>query len=151
VGENKPTLSAEIDAIRQAYAALNRGDVPGFVQMFDPQIERIERLDPVNFPSGRIYRGLAEVTQHVSKGRATWAEGGCHPQEFIVAGDRVIVLVDVRVRVKDETQWRQGRVADGYAFRNGKAIEFHTFSDERQARQWAGIEPRMQPETPSDV
>lgn len=140
MSEAKPTLSAEIDAIRQAYAALNRGDVAGFVQMFDPQIERIERLDPANFPSGRAFHGLTAVTEHVTQGRATWAEGGCHPQEFIVNANRVLVLVDVRVRVKDETQWREGRVADGYAFRNGKAIAFHTFGDERQAREWAGIE-----------
>lgn len=133
-------LSAEIDAIRQAYAALNRGDVPGFLQLFDPQVERIERLAPADFPTGRLYRGLAEMTEHVSTARATWAEGGCEPQQFIVAGDRVIVLVDVRVRLKNETQWRQGRTADAFAFRNGKAIEFHTFPDEHQARQWAGIE-----------
>ena len=136
----QPTLSSEIDAIRQAYAALNRGDVPGFVHLFDPQIERIERIEPAECPSGRIYRGLAEVTEHVSKGRATWAEGGCEPRRFIVAGDRVLVLVDVRVRLTGETQWREGRTADGYAFRNGKAIAFHTFADERQAREWAGIE-----------
>jgi ketosteroid isomerase-like protein len=133
--ESTPTLAAEIDAIREAYAALNRGDVPGFVQIFDPQIERIE-----HFPAGGSHRGLAEVTEHVSNARATWAEGGCEPQQFIVAGDRVIVLVDVRVRLKGETQWREGRVADGYAFRNRKAIEFRTFGDERQAREWADVE-----------
>jgi ketosteroid isomerase-like protein len=135
--EPTPTLAAEIDAIRAAYAALNRGDVPGFVRMFDPQIERIEQL---GFPSDRRYHGLAAVTEHVAKARATWAEGGCEPQRFIVAGNRVIVLVDVRVRLKDETQWREGRTADGYTFRDGKAIAFCTFGDERQARQWAGVE-----------
>lgn len=133
--EPTSTFAAEIDAVRKAYAALNRGDVPGFVSLFDPTVERIEE-----FPSGTTCRGLAAMTQHVAEARATWAEGGCEPQRFRVAGDRVIVFVDVRVRLKTETQWREGRAVDVYTFRNGKAIEFRTFFDERKALQWAGVQ-----------
>jgi len=132
--EPTSTLAAEIDAVREAYAALNRGDVPGFVRLFDASVERIEEF------SGVTCHGLAAVTQHVAEGRATWAEGGCEPQRFCVAGDRVIVFVDVRVRLKNETQWREGRTVDVYTFRNGKVIEFRTFGDERQAVQWAGVQ-----------
>src|SRR3954452_7370250 len=132
--EPTSTLAAEIDAVHEAYAALNRGDVPGFVRLFDASVERIEEL------SGVTCHGLAAVTQHVAEGRATWAEGGCQPQRFRVAGDRVIVFVDVRVRLKNETQWREGRTVDVYTFRNGKVIEFRTFGDERQAVQWAGVQ-----------
>ena len=136
--ESTPTLAAEIEAIREAYAALNRGDIPAFVSLFDPQIERIE---PAEFPQGGTYQGLAAVTAHVAKGRGTWAEGGCEPRRFIVAGDRVIVFVHVRVRLKHETEWREGRIADAFTFRNGKAIQFRTFADERQALEWAGVKP----------
>src|SRR4029450_6247626 len=106
------------------------------VRVFDPQIKRIE---PAEFPQGGTYRGLAAVTAHVSKGRGTWAEGSCQPERFIVAGDRVIVLIHVRGRLKTEAEWREGRLADVYPFRNGKAIEFRTFADERQALEWAGV------------
>ena len=136
MSNSTPLLAAEIEAIREAYAALNRNDIPGFVQFFDPQIERIE---PADFPQGGTYHGLAAVTAHVAKGRGTWAEGGCEPQRFVVAGDRVIVFVRVRVRLKHETEWREGRIADVYTFRNGKAIQFRTFADERQALEWAGV------------
>ena len=133
-----PSLAAEIDALRGAYAALNRNDIAGFVAVFDPQIERIE---PADFPMAGTYRGLEAVTAHVTKGRGTWAEGGCVPQRFIVApgGDRIIVLVHVRVRLKHESEWREGRIADVYTFRSGKAVQFRTFGDERQALEWAGV------------
>jgi ketosteroid isomerase-like protein len=130
-------LAAEIDAVHKAYAALNRGDVAGFVRLFDASVERIEEF------SGFTCRGLAAMTQHVAEARATWAEGGCEPQRFCVggvAGDRVVVFVDVRVRLKNETPWREGRIADVYTSRNGKVIEFRTFGDERQAVQWAGVQ-----------
>ena len=132
-----PPLAAETDSIREAYAALNRGDVPGFVAVFDPQIERIE---PADFPAGGTYRGLEAVTAHFSKARGTWAEGGCEPQRFVVADDRVIAFIHVHVRLKHETDWREGRIADVFTFRNGKAIQFRTFFDERQALEWAGVE-----------
>ena len=131
-----PSLAVETEALREAYAALNRNDIAGFVAVFDPQIERIE---PADFPLGGTYHGLEAVTAHVAKGRGTWAEGSCAPERFIVAGDRIIVLVHVRVRLKNETEWREGRLADVYTFRNGKVIEFRTFADEAQAFEWAGV------------
>jgi uncharacterized protein len=137
MGKRTPSLALETEAVKQAYAALNRNDVPGFVKDFDPQIERIE---PADFPGGGTYHGIAAVKAHVSHHRGTWAEGSCEPQRFIVAGDKVIVFIDVRVRLKHETEWRQGRVTDVFTFRNGKAIQFRTFADERQALEWAGVE-----------
>lgn len=135
------SIAAAKEALTQAYAALNRGDIAGFVAVFDPQIVRIE---PADFPQGGTYRGLDEVTAHVARGRGAWAEGSCEPEGFVIsptAGDRVVVLVQVRVRLKHETEWRQGRIADGFTFRNGKAIEFQTFGDVGQAMAWAGVEP----------
>ncbi|MDA1043911.1 MAG: hypothetical protein O3C57_01670 [Verrucomicrobia bacterium] len=49
------------------------------------------------------------------------------------------MLIDVRVRLKHETAWREGRIADVYTFRDGKAVQFRTFGDERQALEWAGV------------
>ena len=124
------SLAAEAEAVREAYGALNCNDIAGFVAIFDPQIERIE---PPEFPGEGTYRGLAAVTAHIAKARGTWAEGSCEPDRFIVAGDRVIAFINVRVRLKDETEWREGRIADVFTFRNGKAIQFRTFTDERAA------------------
>jgi uncharacterized protein len=136
MGKPTASLAAETSALREAYAALNRNDIAGFVKVFDPQIERIE---PADFPLGGTYHGLEAVKAHISKGRGSWAEGSCEPRRFIVAGNRVIVFIDVRVRLKAETEWREGRIADVYTFRNGKAIQFHTFADEQQALEWAGV------------
>ena len=131
-----PSLAVETEALREAYAALNRNDIPAFAAIFDPQIERIE---PADFPQGGTYHGLEAVKAHVAKGRGTWAEGSCEPERFIVAGDRIIVLIHVRVRRKHEMEWREGQIADVYTFRNGKAIQFRTFGDEGEALEFAGV------------
>ena len=99
--------------------------------MFDPQVERIEE-----FAETRTYQGLVAVTAHVAAGRSTWAEGGCEPERFIVSGDRIVVPVNVKVRLKTEAEWREGRVGDVFTFRNGKAIQYCSFIDERRAIEW---------------
>ena len=121
--------------MKETYAAINRNDVPAAVKAFDPQIEWIE---PPDFPRGGTYRGHAEVMAHISKGRNTWAEGVCELERFIVAGDKIVVFVCARVRLKDRTEWIGGRFADVWTFRNGKAIQMRSFGERQEALEWAG-------------
>ena len=131
-------VKPETEAIKEAYAALNRNDIKGFLKDFDPQIERIEFEGS---PSAGAYRGIDDVKAHVAQGRSTWDEGGCEPKRFVVAGEKVVVSVHVRVRLKDQADWIDGRTGDVFTFRDGKVIEFRTFADELEALEWAGVEP----------
>jgi uncharacterized protein len=130
-----PDRTAETEALREAYAALNRNDIPAMIRTFDPQIEWSEE-----FPGGGTHRGHAAVKEYFAQSRERWAEGSCEPERFIVAGDKVIVFVRVRVRLKDELEWREGSLGDVYTFRNGKVIQARVFDDRRQALEWAGVE-----------
>jgi ketosteroid isomerase-like protein len=51
---NTPTrpLAAETEALKEAYAALNRNDIPAMVKVFDSQIEWTE---PAEYPTGGTY------------------------------------------------------------------------------------------------
>ncbi len=133
--------SPESQALTDAYTALNRNDLSAFIQLLDPQIERIEFA---GLPQACILHGLAAVTAHFSKARATWAEGACTPERFIVTpsteGARIIVFVHVRVRLKSETDWREGDLADVFTFRNSKVIHWRTFADQREGLEWAGAQ-----------
>jgi len=131
-------LEAETETLKEAYAALNRNDIPAMVHAFDPQIEW---TDPADAPGAGAYRGHAAVIAHLSWARGTWAEGACEPERFIVVGDKIIVFVEVRVRLKDKVEWIEARMADVYTFRNRKAIRLRSFSDRREALEWAGAEP----------
>ena len=131
-----PSIEVDIQLLREAYAALNRNDIRPFVQLLDPRIEWIE----TDLPQGGIYRGLLAVEAHLLAARATWAEGSCEPQRFIAAGDRIVVLLHVQVRLNHETDWREGHIADVFTFRDGKAIEKRSFADGRRAMEWVGVE-----------
>lgn len=129
-------LAAETEALKEVYAALNRNDIPGVLKFFDPEITRIE---PAGFPSAGTYCGHAEVRAHLSQGRDTWAEGACTPERFLVAGDKIVVFLHVRVRLKNRQEWMEGRMADVFTFRGGKAVEMRSFAESAQALAWAGV------------
>ena len=125
------------EILKQVYAALNRNDIPGFLNFFDPNIERIEFEGS---PSGGIYRGYEEFKAHVIKGRSTWAEGSCSPERFIISGDKVVVYVHVHVRQKDKADWIDGYVADGFAFKNGLITQMNSYFELKDALKWAELE-----------
>jgi ketosteroid isomerase-like protein len=131
-----PPLAADTKALAEAYAAFNRGDFATFGQILDPEVEWIE---PSDSPTGGVYRGRDVVLKYLAKSRQRWAEGSCQPQRIIPAGDRLIQLVHVHVRLKQETEWREGEVAEVYTFRNGKVTQVRIFFDTSQALEWAGI------------
>ena len=131
-----PPLAIETKALRKAYAAFNRNDSAATVEALHPQVEWTE---PPEFPGGGTYHGHEGVKTYLSQSRARWAEGRSEPERFIVAGDRIIVFVHVRARLKDSRQWHEARLADVFTFRNGKVIQMRAFADRQQALKWAGV------------
>ena len=136
MSEQTLSLATEIETVKEIYAAINRNDIPAAIKSFDPQAERVE---PPGFPSAGTYRGHAAIQEHLSKGRGSWAEGVCEPEQLIAVGDKVVVFLHVRVRLKDRTDWIDGRFADVCTFCDGKIIELRTFGERQDALEWAGV------------
>jgi ketosteroid isomerase-like protein len=132
--DNTPAQNLAIQALRKAYAAFNRNDIPATVEALDPAIEWTE---PAEFPGGGTYQGHEEVKAYLTQSRANWAEGNSEPQRFIVAGDKIVVFVYTRVRLKGASLWRETTLADVYTFRDGKAVHMRAFADRREALEWA--------------
>ncbi|MBL8631032.1 MAG: nuclear transport factor 2 family protein [Rhodospirillaceae bacterium] len=129
--------AADTAVLQAIYAAINRNDIPAAVQYFDPEIVRLE---PAGFPTAGTYRGLVEMQTHLSQGRGTWAEGTCAPEQFIAAGDKIVVFLHVYVRLKNRDDWIDARFADGFVLRNGKAVLMQTFATRPEALAWAGLD-----------
>lgn len=129
-------MSTAIETLKRFFDAINRNDMEAITLDFDPEIVRIE---PEGFPTAGTYRGIVEVQEHVRKGRGSWAEGTCEPEEFLVNGDRVVVYLHARVRLIGATEWVGGRFADGFVFRNGRIIQYLSFGERADALEWAGL------------
>jgi len=125
-----------VSVLRGAYAAFNRGDIAAAVEPLDSQIEWIE---PAEFPGGGTYRGQAGVKTYLTQSRAAWAEVHSDPEQFIPAGNRIVVFVHARVRAKDSQEWQDVLLADVYTFLNGKPVHMQAFADRKEALRWAGV------------
>jgi ketosteroid isomerase-like protein len=123
--------------LRAAYAAFNRGDIVTAVRSFDPQVEWIE---PTEFPGGGTYHGVEGAKRYLAQSRAGAAQVISEPEQFIPAGDRIVVFVHARVLPKNSDVWQDFRLADVYRFQNGRVIQMHAFSNREDALRWVGIE-----------
>ncbi len=75
-----------------------------------------------------------------TQSRAAWAEVSSEPEQFIAAGNRIVVFVHARVRPRDRSEWQDVRLADVYTVRNGKGIQMRAFADRQEALRWVGAE-----------
>src|SRR6218665_3164398 len=123
----------DIEIIRQLYSGINRNDPDFTLNLMDEDITRIEFE---GFPNSGTYRGHTERRQHLIKGRSTWAEGACEPVDFFAAGNKVVVDVHVKVRLKDNPEWIDAQVADGFIIKDGRIAEFHSFVNKQKAFEW---------------
>jgi ketosteroid isomerase-like protein len=130
-------MSTEAEIPERFFAAINRNDMQAITRDLDPRIVRIE---PEGFPTAGTYRGDAEVQEYVAKGRGSWAEGSCDPEKFLVNGDKIVVYLHARVRLKGSVAWVDGRFADGFVFRKGRITRYLSFGERVDALKWAGIE-----------
>lgn len=124
-----------IVALREAYAAFNRGDIDAAVSSLDP---RIDWNEPAEFPGGGHYEGIKGVKQYLAQSRSGAAEVISEPERFIPAGDRIVVFVHARVLPRNSSQWQDFRLADVYTFRNGRAVQMRAFAERGDALRWVG-------------
>lgn len=129
-----------ISELRAAYAAFNRGDFDAAVAALDPKIQWSE---PLEFPGGATYHGSEAVKRYLMKSRAGWADGSSEPEQFIVAGDRIVVFVCARFHRRDSNEWQEVRLADVYSVRKGRMMQMKAFADRQEALSWASAKIPM--------
>jgi uncharacterized protein len=124
----------DIEIIRQVYSGVNRNDVDAVIRSMDVNIVRNEFEGS---PMAASYRGITDMRQHLVIARNTWVEGACEPIDFFAVGNKIIVTVHVKVRLRDNAEWIDERIADAFIIQDGKVMEFHSFADEQKALEWA--------------
>jgi ketosteroid isomerase-like protein len=84
-----------LDTIRRGYADLNRRDVEAWLDAFHANAEMHDLAGGPEAPPRRGHEALRGWVETVD---SLWADGRYEPQEFIDAGDFVVVAVRIRAR-----------------------------------------------------
>ena len=108
--------------VQGAYDAFAKGDVPRVLSFLSPEIEWIEAE---GFPYAGTYRGPNAVLEGVFLRLGTEWEGyAAVPDEFIDAGDIVVVLGEYSGKFKATGKSFRANFAHIWTLREGKAVKF---------------------------
>jgi ketosteroid isomerase-like protein len=117
-----------VELLRGTYEAFARGDIPGVMSAFAPDIEWNA---PAVLPHGGQARGPEEVGQFFQGLGATWEDFGLELDDFVASGDRVCVIGRAHGRLKGQET--------GYGFahcwtvRDGTCTRFDEYVDPEPA------------------
>jgi ketosteroid isomerase-like protein len=127
---------AHVDLLREFYDALNRNDVDSAVELCDPDVRIWLNPDVVaTLPP----RGHKEVGNYLRGWFDSWDIYVPHPQEFLDAGDTVVVMVQLRARGKGSRFEIEEEMADVFTLENGSIVQLRLYVDRGVALDSAGI------------
>jgi ketosteroid isomerase-like protein len=122
-------VSDNQDRLLRAYAAFNRGIAPDW-DLFDPSNEHDQTqglfLDGVFYGHDGLRAALGEI-------EADWEDLRLEPQQVIDLGDRLLVLVRMRARVRDSHAELDAQIAHVWEFREGRAVRWSVYGDHATA------------------
>ena len=128
-----------VEVVQRAYAALTRGDGDTVHDLVAPEmvVDFSRRLvDPF------VLRGRDEALGYfLTQAREPWDDWPVwEPQEVIDAGDKIAALIRFSARGEASGVEVEAHVWGLWTFRDGKAVEFKYFGDDRaEALKAAGL------------
>ena len=117
-----------LDIVRKGYDAFGRGDITTLLTLFDEQIEWISAGPPELITSGRR-TGRQAVAQVFAAVNDVFEIQRFDPKEFVVQGDRIVVLGSETARVRATGKVLDMDWAHAFTLRNGLVTSFHEYTD----------------------
>lgn len=121
-------MRSPLEAVRSSYEAFARGDLDAVVADMH---EEIEWHQAQGLPHGGLYRGLDDVRRAIFDplDEEWWDEFHATPEEFLDAGEHVVVLGRYTGRAKRTARRLDVPFVHVWSFRAGKAVRFRQFLD----------------------
>lgn len=117
------------DRLRRAYALFNADGSLDW-DLFDPAIRHDQTeglfLDGVFYGQEGLQAALDEI-------EADWDDLRLDPEDVIDLGDRLLVFVRMRARVRDSEAELDAQVAHVWEFRGGRAVRWDVYGDRASA------------------
>ena len=95
--------------------------------------------DPPDFPDAKVHFGVEGVIEALGAWANAWSEWEIELDEYLDAGDRVLVRGKQRGRGKDTGAWVDQPLCLVYLLRDAKVVEVRAFFDNDQALEAAGL------------
>jgi ketosteroid isomerase-like protein len=132
-------MSQDNVALVQAiYAAFGTGDVPGVVSRMSPDIVWNEAENFIYADSNPYLGPEAILTGVFARLGTDWEGFAAVPDEFLDAGDAVVVLGRYRGTYKETGRALDAQLVHVWRVEDGKAVAFQQYTDTHQAAHVTG-------------
>ena len=124
-----------VERVRRGYEHFNRTGEVDYSGLDPEVVYDVSRrtFDPL------VYRGHEGVREFVALIREQWATMRLEPQEFVDAGDEVVVSIRLIGVGKESGVETTANAAHVWTFRDGKVVRQTTFQTMDEALQAAGL------------
>jgi ketosteroid isomerase-like protein len=126
-----------VNAVRLGFEALDRGGVEAFLDFIDPQFETTTPAEMTVEPA--TYRGHDGLRHYFDSFYEIMDEVRFEPEEFIDAGDRVVVPARLVARGRDTGIEAVQQLAFGWTLRAGKGWRLETYATRAEALAAVGL------------
>jgi ketosteroid isomerase-like protein len=126
-----------VELVQAFWEAWQRGDMGAVFAFYDPAIEIFDYDLP---DATEAYRGLDGVRRWGADWEASWESWSWEPEEFIDAGDRVVVILRVHARGRGsgvDVERVDGAV---WTLRDGKGVRLDYYGSKPEALKAVGLE-----------
>ena len=121
-----------VAVIRGLYEAFGRGDVPAALGRMDQQIEWREAENFI-YADGNPYVGPQAVLEGVfMRLGAEWEGFAVTPEEWLDAGNHVVVLGTYSGKHKETGREVRAQFAHVWGVRGGRVVKFQQYTDTKQ-------------------
>jgi ketosteroid isomerase-like protein len=131
-----------VEVIKRAHERLF-GDLAGFrgvaadlAKFCDPEVHVDQTRRVLNPASYDGYEGLVRAFTEV---RDAWEQFALEPEQFIDAGDRVVVIHRVRARGRGSGVEIVARSASVYTLRDGRVVRLVVYGEPSEALEAVGL------------
>ena len=128
-----------VEAIRRATDAYNRGDIDGVLEECDPEIEWHPSFQMLLGGEATVYRGHEGVREVLRDTAEAFTELQAEQSEFRDLGDRVIAIGHFQGRGKESGARTETAIAWLVEFNNGKAVRLREYLDPNEALEAAAL------------
>jgi ketosteroid isomerase-like protein len=126
-----------VELARRGYEAFKRGDVEAVLEFIDPQIEV---HDSPELPDRRVWHGYEGFVGNLSNMFDIVQGFELEPDEFIDAGEKLLVAVRVRGHGRSSGIAMEDHLLHVWTIRDRKGTRLEVYRDREQAREAAGLD-----------
>ena len=127
---------ANVELVRAIYERFRAGDVDGGLALQAPDVEVHDRPE---IPDPQVYRGHDGVLDSLRVSQAAFTGLDVVPEEFVDAGDQVVVVIHFHGSGRMSGVPIDERLAHLLTIRDGKAVRMQVHSGRDEALRAAGV------------